>query len=153
MTARELVIAEILERWDELTNPLRGPNGVRGDGTSTIGMPLTYTKDVREVERLYKLMRVTEGVYGQPAHPVVSLHWHLAEWYLRGSVTISYLPRFTKRHGKKVMLLNADRSPQLFPVRVTHRHPGVQETLAHTGVSWMAQSWRLSREPFLPGRS
>lgn len=150
LTARELVIQTILERFDELRDPLRGPGELRGDGNSVALMPVTYSADVREVERLYKLMRTTPGVYGEPAHPIVSLHWHLAEWYTRSTSLTVDVPVFGRRHGKKIQQRNQDGSPVTRRSLVVRRHPAAQEALALSGVAWMAHSWGLSREPFLP---
>lgn len=137
---RGQVITTILERYDELTDPLTSRDSIASSGSRVPRMPATYTASIREVERLYVQLRSADS----------RTHWHLAEWYIRPVVKLAHVPKLTRRHGKLVQVLNADRSPVFTTSVVVRRVPGVRRDLAEQGVSWMASSWRLPHEPFLP---
>lgn len=140
LSQRAQVIAAILERLDEFSDPLNGPSSMAGSGDRVPLMPGTYTASVREVERLYKQLRSEDR----------SLHWHLAEWYVRPTVKVAVLPKLTRRHGKTVQVLNADRTPVTTRSLITRRNPNARQETANRGVTWMAERWALVHEPFFP---
>lgn len=140
LSQRAQVIAAILERLDEFADPLNGPAGVTGDGESSGFMPCTYSPSVREVERLYKQLRAQ-----QP-----NVHWHVAEWYVRPTSKVAMTPKLTKRHGKTVQVLNADRTPVYTRNVITRRNPKANQAQANQGVTWIADHWTPTTEPMLP---
>lgn len=140
------VIRTILERYDELTDPMQAGNGSGDTGLRL--MPATYTASVREVERLLVQAR------DDRSHPLVtletgakasirSLWWHLNARYIASHDVIK--PRNVTRrakNGKKLTVAERQVVPQY--------DPRVRLELVDAGVAWLARSWARQFEPMLP---
>ena len=131
-SARAEVLAQLLERHDELVSPIIGANGEKGDGDSVPLPPGTYTRDVKELERLLRRMRSEER----------RLWWHLTERYIR-STTVLRDDRVTRKTKKGTMT-------ELVRVVKAVIHPKVDHDLVEAGLEWLAHEWGLGREPMLP---
>jgi hypothetical protein len=127
------VLRELLERYHELVDPSIGTNGEKGNGEQPPEMPGAYTVDVKELERLLRLLR--------SARP--TLWWHVSERYLRSNRAIR--ERLVKRKvkGKGVVV-------ELQRVVWTDYSSRVDELLVDIAILWMADRWDYRREPRLP---
>lgn len=143
--SRVAILTEIAERYSELVEPLNGPQGIRGDGSSPIQMPRTYTTTVREFERLVLSLRAEDR----------RLWAHLDGWWLSASTrTIWLCPRcgpchqaehvHTKRHGHGLLIVKCKRAVQW------SRLPGAHESEAKRAIIVIAGWWNLRSEPMLP---
>lgn len=132
MSRRELVIVELLERYGELVDPMVSRDG-GGDGVAVPLMPRTYTRDVRELERLLVRMRSERP----------SQWWHVSERYLRSSrVTRDVRVRRRGKNGKSAWVIER----QVVDVF----SPSVRLEKVRRGVRWLADEWGLPLEPMLP---
>lgn len=155
---RRDVIVHLLERLNELVDPVRAGNG---DGqTGLLLMPATYTPSVRELERLLVVMRLdrSESLLllgnGRKAS-VRACWWHLNERYLRATTrtcwrcpkcsTESHVERHTHRDRRGKLCAYPGKR-----VLVNVYDPGVDEKLVDAGVGWLAEHWALAVEPMLP---
>jgi len=138
------VIAQILDRWCELTERA-GSSGVKGDDGTVALMPKTYTPSVREVERL--MVRLREERH--------SVWWHVNERFLKAHTrTLFRCPkckgethaaqhRHRDKHGKHSNYEGAR-------VLRTTWSPRVDARKVDAGLQWMAGEWSLAHEPMLP---
>lgn len=150
---RAAVIEQLLERYNDLVDPMQSGNQ-QGD-TGLRLMPQTYTPTVRELERLIRLMRDDRH------HPLVTvegekvsvrkLWWHLNAWYIAVEHK-TYTPplKVAKgKNGKLIKLQVDDQGVALPQVRVL-RSPEARYQLALKAVEWLSASWGLVGEPMLP---
>ena len=133
LSTRAEVLASILERYDELVSPLVGANGAKGDGDSVPWPPATYTRDVKELERLLRRLRSENR----------QLWWHLTHRYLRTTTTIKERKVSRKVKGKGV-INTVER------VVWTAWSPVVDQGKVEKALEWLAREWGLKREPMLP---
>lgn len=124
------VIEAILERYDELSDPRQSGNG-NGD-TGVRLMPATYTRSVKELERL--MVRLREE--NKP------LWRHVAGRYLQATTrTKDVWVRRPGRNGKKISVVER---------RVVTVWPDwVEPSRTEAGIRWIANHWP-SWEPQLP---
>src|SRR5947207_3161779 len=80
MTARQLALVSLLERYHELVDPMQAGN--QGDRLGYLAMPLTYTPSVRELERLLNRMRNQAKQQAYKGCSLGKLRWHLMAWYV-----------------------------------------------------------------------
>lgn len=131
LSPRETVLVELLERFNELCDPMQSGNG-EGD-TGLRLMPATYSASVRELERLLTRMREVRR----------SQWWHVTERYIRATSVLRDVQ--VKRKGKNGKT-----------VTLTERHVvavydrGVRLEKVRRGVEWLASEWSLPHEPMLP---
>lgn len=161
--ARERVIRQLLERWHELTDPVRSGNE-GGAGSGVMVMPhergclvlktapprcSCARRDLVELERLLRAMREDRSApllvlprSGEKVS-VRACGWHVLERYVRSS-SVTRLVRFQVRnkHGKRVW------DEQWRVVEVFDR--GVRTPLVDRGIAWLADAWTLGHEPGLP---
>ena len=142
-TPREAVIVELLERFNELTDPMQSGNG---DGDSGLRlMPATYTPSVRELERLIVKLR-------EERHNV---WWHLNERYLKAVQSTAWeCPKCkgvshaaTHSHRDKRGKLSSYKGVRVLRTSWSER---VNPVKVETGVRWVASEWTLKHEPMLP---
>lgn len=138
MSRREQIIAELLERLVELTDPQQA-RGKTGDGEHLPLMPATYTSSVRETERLLRSLRDQRR----------RDWWHLSERYLRSTAATKDVPvRLKAKNGKTAYVLER-RVVIVF-------HPAVEHDRVDAGIGWIADNWGqgygafTSSEPMLP---
>lgn len=141
------VLVVLLERYQELVDPLNGPSGVAGDGESVVRMPITYTASVRELERLLRVMREDRSeplqLVGGRKVSVRALWWHVYHRYI-ASTTRTVDVEVLKR-GK-----NGKRHRDIERRAVPCYDRAVNPVLVAAGVSWMAEAWSLASEPMIP---
>lgn len=169
---REQVIVDLLERYNDLIDPVRAGNG---DGiTGLLRMPPTYDDSVRELERL--LVRMRDDRH----HPLLtttsgdkvslrSCWWHLNRRYLECATVMRTLTwrrgRWVGLNGHELVVaqpggwelaLAAERSrkrrdaTQQLRVKVAVWDPQVRADRVQRGVVWLADEWGLVHEPMLP---
>ena len=132
-SSRVETIRALLERYDELVDPNIGRNGDKGDGESVPWPPATYTRDVKELERLLRRLRSEER----------RLWWHLTERYLRTTTTIKER-KVSRRVKGKGVINTVER------VVWTFYSPRVDQAQVEKALEWLAREWGLKREPMLP---
>jgi len=132
LATRVAVLTELLSRYHELTDTLT-TNGEKGNGDQPPQMPATYTRSVRELERLLGQLRLVDR----------PLWWHVSERYLRSTQSIKERTRFEKVKGKGRVSVTERVVWTTYPRTVDH-------DLVEAGVKWLAQNWRLKSEPMLP---
>lgn len=141
MTRREETIVGLLERWRELVG-LDGPSGVKGDGELEPRMSVTYTRSVREVERL--IVRLREERH--------SVWWHVHQRYVIGtSRTVWHCPR-CKQDSQRASHTHQGKSGK--PLEVPGKrqvrnvwHRNVDHAKVAAGVAWISAEWALPFEP------
>lgn len=158
LTHRGRVIAQILERYNDLIDPLLSGN--ESGSTGVLLMPATYTPTVREVERLMQTLRedrhgpLTKWTHdGEPfAASPRRLWWHLNGWYIDVQHVLHVPPLKTQKNKRKQLT----RQPvdQLYgaalpQVRIV-RKADVRFPIALKGVERLAELWSLTHEPMLP---
>lgn len=172
MSHREQVIVELLERYNDLSDPVRAGNG---DGiTGVLRMPPTYDASVRELERLLVTMRDDRHrpllvlPSGEKAS-VRSCWWHVNQRYLEAVTVMRTLVwrrgRWAGLNGHAAVVaqpggwelaLAAERSKkrrdatQQLRVKVAVWDPQVSPARVARGVGWLADEWGLVHEPMLP---
>ena len=132
LATRVAVLTELLSRYHELTDTLT-TNGEKGNGDQPPQMPATYTRSVRELERLLGQLRLADR----------PLWWHVSERYLRSTQSIKERTRFEKVKGKGRVSVTERVVWTTYDARVT-------EDSVKEGVEWLARHWRLKSEPMLP---
>ena len=132
MTRREEILVQLLERYNECTEP-QGRTGVLGDGDAVPHMPPTYTASIRELERLLILMRTERR----------SQWWHVTQRYIHAIHVQRNMP--TKRKGK-----NGKTVTVIEPAIVCIWDPAVRAEKVRRGITWLADNWALDSEPMLP---
>ena len=174
MTSRESVLWRIAELYTDLTDPLNGPSGVPGTGTSsglhghesscllnrssedhwTPPRCSCSNQTIREYERLVKLMRDDRSeplVFTSSGKlSVRSLWWHLEHWHHRAQRVTRHYPVTAKAGGKTITLRNQDGTPVTRPTIAHLRDPKASEQKAQLAITWIANHWALPVEPMLP---
>jgi hypothetical protein len=166
LSARVRVLVEIAERFGELSDPLAGPSGVRGDGGS-VGLSRHEARcliqrssparcscayrSVVEFERLVRRLR-------EERH---SKWWHLnAYWLAAESRTVFHCPRCGPVPGagethRSEHVHASRKSGRPLTVKckrvvVWRRHRNADRVKALQALEWMAGEWGLESEPMLP---
>lgn len=144
LKARERTIVQLLERYDDLVDPMQIRAGGDRDGFGAL-MPGTYNDSVRELERL--ILRLREEHH--------SVWWHLNERFLAcrwrtcfrcpkcGGETHAPIHRHRDKRGR---MSNYDGARIVVAV-VSER---VNRQKVERGVAWLAGEWALPHEPMLP---
>lgn len=142
---RQAIIVELLERYDDLVDPMQVRAGGDRDGVGSL-MPGTYTEAVRELERLLRLMRedrqasllrLSDGT----KISVRSCWWHLNARYIACTHLCREVPVKRKaKHGKSVTVLErrlvvVAASPAAADV---DGRPCVK---VQRGIEWLEASW------------
>jgi hypothetical protein len=148
-------LVELLERFHEFSDPLL--QGERNGSSGVMGMPPTYTPDVREVERLLAVMRSQAKQQAYKGFGLGVLRFHVVAWYVDAERVASWYPIELKR-GRRTQVPTGQqilrRQGRWVPaVRVEHpprRDPMARRDRAELGVEWMAKHWGLGREPMVP---
>lgn len=169
MTTREQAIVELLERYHELTDPVRSGNRSGLTGVTLMpherscalherGRQCTCSfRAVTELERLLALMRnrAKQEAYG--GYSLGVLRFHVVAWYVDVERVASWHPIVVKRGRTRVAVgqeVLRDVSGRWVPsVRVEHpprRDPHARRERAELGVEWLAKRWALEVEPSLP---
>lgn len=142
-TRRQEILTQLLERYNELTDPMQTRRP--GDGTHVPLMPETYTPSVKELERL--LIRLRDERH--------HLWWHINERYLKVTETNAY--RCPKCGGitHASHHRHRDRRGKLhdYPgarIIVHHWNHRTNPTKIRTAIEWLATEWNLKSEPMIP---
>lgn len=156
LASRCKVITELLDRYHDLTDPLNGPGGVKGDGLGVAVMPLTYTASVRELERLLRTMRDDRHrsllrLHSGEKVSVRQCWWHVNEWHLKAEAVLRTPKRrhAPKRRGQLTRIQQDETGTALKEVK-HRRNPAARQQVAERGVAWMAEHWSLRHEPMMP---
>lgn len=152
---RQRVLELLLEHYHDLTDPMQMRNEP-GEGGGLLLMPATYTASVRELERLLRRMRDdrTHPLLTLPTGEKVSVRacwWHLNEWYLKATQTLT-TPNTTPKRSKGKQLKRAQVDEHGQPLKHTRvlRNAEARHQTALRGVQWLADNWSLTHEPMLP---
>jgi hypothetical protein len=151
VSKRVEVLAQIALRYHELADPHNGPDRVRGDGDSVSLMPRTYTATVKEFERLMGVMRNQAKQKAYAGYSLGKLRWHVLEWYVKAEPVVRSRPLLvTGKGGKLVPAYESTGERAMIRTVAFIRDRDAREDRALLGLEWMAGSWALSHEPFLP---
>ena len=151
----------LLERWQELTDPVWSPGGVPGGGVPLMphepGCLVLRSRPPRcscarrsvvEVERLLRRMREDRScpLVVLPSGEKVSvraLGWHVRARYVD-------CVRVTRDVSASVRDRRGKRRTVVVRAVVDVYDRGVRGELVGRGVEWLAASWGLGSEPMLP---
>lgn len=168
--SREKAIVRILERYDELTDPVRAGFGNGGGGAPFMPHARTcsimtthpprcscWRRDVDEVTRLLGVMRNRAKQEAYRGTSLGRLRWHVVAFYVDARWITAH-ERIPTRKGVKLAVpagqrILRDKTGAWVPSRVVRRpvrHSDAREQRALDGVAWMAERWALEHEPCVP---
>lgn len=141
---REATLVLLLERYDDLVDPMQIRAGGDRDGFGAL-MPGTYNASVRELERLVVRLRAERP----------NLWWHVNARYLActwrtcfrcpkcGGETHAGVHRHRDKRGRMSDYVGVRIVKPFWSERVDTRK-------VRRGVEWLAAEWDLAGEPSLP---
>ena len=138
-----------------------GPSGIRGSGNRSPRMPETYTRSVREYERLMRVLRAGGKIihFADKSFTRRELWFHVKGWYEDATPVMKLAYEKHTAHGRTPVLdergwprrhrrgekavRNADGSPTRMLVRCYRRVPGSLEATAQRGLRWIAGEFKF----------
>ena len=144
-TTRTDTITTILNRWNELTDPMQARDKT-GDGEALPLMPPGYNHPtVQHLEHLLHKLR------DQRHH----LYWHLNHRYLQNTTRNAWqCPKCggitqAQHHHHRDSNRKLHRYPGTRVVQTTW-HPRVDPRKVTRAIQWLAYNWAIRQEPMLP---
>jgi hypothetical protein len=144
------ILSQIALRYHELVEPA-GRNGIPGDGEGVTLTPRTYTGTVREFERLMCVMRNQAKQQAYAGYSLGKLRWHVLKWFVDAQPVVRSVPLLVSgKGGNLVAAYDSDGERAMVRTVGFIRDRDAREDRAMLGLGWMAETWGLRHEPFLP---
>lgn len=161
---REQIIAQLLERWTELNDPIRSGNGGNDNGLRLMPHDATCLLNRKADSATWTPARCScsrraiveiERLLGSLRDERHHIWWHVNERYLRATQTTAYkCPKCrgvshaaTHKHRDKRGKLSTYPGTRILRITWNER---VNPKKVDTGINWLADRWTLATEPMLP---